>query len=167
MLIDEDLRVRHALKQMDAAIAVLYQAIDATIFDFIKDCRLERRDCRHEIARRHGKGQHYSQAVLLYRVHRANIDLSWSRIWYLRGSNIPRYKRIPCSKGAVHLARLRSKAHPDEVDLILRHEAQARAYRELNARIKKIWNEKDRLAARFDVLTGTGNLLRRKDDEAR
>lgn len=154
MIIDDNQRLRDAIEALLAATQEIEVGVDAAIHQFVQGCRQERHDKRKRIAVAHQKRQSYSQAVLLYRVLRGNIDLSWSRIWYLPGHNTPRYKRIPCAKGKVHLARLKSGAHEDEVDLILLHEVKARSYRELNHRARSLLNEVDRLKSRYDVLTG-------------
>ena len=154
MIIDDEQRLRDAIAGLLAATQELDVAVDVAIHGFVRDCRMERSDRRKDIAMTHEKKQSYSQVVLLYRVLRGNIELAWSRIWYLKGHNTPRYKRIPSAKGKVHLARLKSGAHGDEVDLILLHEVKARSYRELNHRARSLLHEVDRLKSRYDILTG-------------
>src|SRR3546814_8962059 len=61
---------------------------------------------------------------------------------------------LPANRSKAHLARLRAGAHVDEVDLILKHEAEARAYRQSYAQFAKARRAVNQLQKAYDMLSG-------------
>lgn len=155
MLINESVRLQNAIGDIIDRIKLVDQALDAEIFAFVQRSRAERTARRKQIAEAHATKQRYSNKVLLYRVNKGSLELSWSSIYYIKGSSSIRYKRLAASRGAVHLARLRSGAHEDEVELITEHEALARAYRKLYAQHAKSKRAANQLQKVYNTLTGS------------
>jgi len=119
-----------AVANVTSAITQLDVAIDASIHAFVARAREERKQRRAVLVRSDARAT-FSPYVLIYRVNKGYAELVWSEIFYIKGSNKPRYRRVPCSDGGTHFHQIIKRAHPEEVDLIRSHEVQARAYRKL------------------------------------
>ena len=154
MLIDESVKLKCAIDDAIEGMKLINQVIDAEIFGFVKRSRAERTTRREQIARAHQEKQRFSRKVLLYRVNRGSSELAWSEIYNIKGSSTIRYKRVPANRSKAHLARLRAGAHVDEVDLLIKHEAEARAYRQIYAQFAKARRAVNQLQKTYDMLSG-------------
>lgn len=103
--------------------------------EFIERCQVERKEARQVAlaaarARRDAKSGRINASpyVLTYRL-RAGLEIYWAEVKYDRKGR-KTYSRVSTKgAGAPDLRTILAKALPEELEVIRRHENQARAYR--------------------------------------
>ena len=139
------------------AILDAFEAITATrlalVYEagvFVKRAQDERGVLRKEIVTRHQR-VHGSNAkvetsynVLLLPDRLGAFELVWRQLWYERWNGRgpkpkPKYNAIPCKAASgTDMRRVLKGAHPDEVELLMSHELEARRFRNLWAKTTKV-----------------------------
>lgn len=125
------------MKGIQPPMAEMDGLIDDAVTAFIDRCIRERKERRTAILAANpgagGKRVKFSYNVLSYYHQKGSFVLCWAQLVYLKnaGAGGKVTRRIACAKGVTHLKRVTSGAHPDEVDLLISHEHQARVLRKM------------------------------------
>lgn len=127
------------LTAMERALLSLYDtnvnfmgAVQAAVADFVKRTQFERTAQRQAIVHRH-RAIHGPRArvdtspmILMATIRVSSVELFWAEAWYTRGRAKPKYNRIrTTTKEGADLRKVLKGAHPDEVELLTRHEREA------------------------------------------
>ncbi len=130
--------------------STLRLALAQEIKAFVDRASEERGARRREIVARHKvingprSSVDTSCRILILRDEIGRLELVWREIWYPdwdgRGTKPePRYNAVPCKSAAgTHLAHVKKGAHPDEKELLVEHEREARRYRDLWSKTSKV-----------------------------
>lgn len=131
-------------------VSTLRLALSLEIDAFVKRASEERGARRQEIVARHKaingprSTVETSRRILMLRDDISRLELVWREVWYRdwdgRGPK-PKanYNTIPGnSESGTHLAKVKKGAHPDEIELLVEHEHEARRYRDLWSKTSKV-----------------------------
>ena len=137
-------QVQQALRTTESGLLDIQEAMSRRTLEFFIKAQEERKYLRQQILSRASleAGQHinFSHFVLTKRVTDSGIALRWERIWRAKKSNtkLPQrvmYKYVPKAGGNYHPKSICAGAHPEEIPLILVHEAERRAIADSWSRI--------------------------------
>lgn len=170
----------HAICGAYSKFQLIELAIEQRALDLQSRAKAERSSARKEIVRRHQaiNGSRAtvetSRRILYVRARLPSLELTWKEVVYpeakTRGAASRRWLKDVGStrKSGVDLRHVVSGAHPDEVDLLVRHEMEAREIRRLWRQAKKSQVQLATLGRRvlklLDEATGTDNFASDSDE---
>lgn len=124
--------IEQALLSLHDANLNFIGAVQSAIHVFVKRAQAERTAQRRAIVHRH-QAIHGPRArvatshmILMASIRVSSVELFWAEAWYTQGRAKPKYNRIRTNtKEGADLRKVLKGAHPDEVELLARHEWEA------------------------------------------
>lgn len=129
----------HASAHAGEALAAMEIEIESLLVTKVEEMKQARSQKRREILAKQApaqKGQRvkFSKHSLVLSYATGYPRLKWVRFIYRKGQSKPSLADLPMKDGTVHMSRVISGAHPDEVELLKSQELEARWLRELIVR---------------------------------